>query len=307
MPAHICVLVNATAGANHQRDLVTTLETAFQAAGITARVELADSGAALGKALHEAVKEAPRIIVAGGGDGTINTVASALAGTDIALGVLPLGTLNHFAKDLGIPLALDDAIANIVAGHVIQVDIGEVNSRVFLNNSSLGIYPRLVRQRKHHQQMGWGRWRAFAWAVLTILRRHSFLSLRLTTGGESTLRRTPFVFIGNNEYHMEGFAIGTRDRLDAGTLSVHSVKHAGRTGLLQLALRALFGRLREAKDFEVFCTAEFRIESRRRRLHVATDGEVVLMDTPLLYRVRVKALKVVVPAARAQERGDNGG
>ena len=120
-----------------------------------------------------------------------------------------------------------------------------VHGRYFLNNSSLGIYPRIVRDREQQQQQrsGRGKWVAFLWAVLAVLRRHSFLSVRLAANGQERIRRSPFVFIGNNEYQMEGFNLGTRGCLNAGQLSVYTEKHERRWGLLQLALRALFGVL----------------------------------------------------------------
>ena len=117
----------------------------------------------------------------------------------------------------------------------------------------------------------------------------------LTANSQERIRRTPFVFVGNNEYQMEGFNLGSRGCLNAGQLSVYSVKRERRWALLELALRALFGRLRQSKDFDAFCAAEVRIESRHRRMHVAIDGEVLLMNTPLHYRLRPAALRVIVP------------
>ena len=128
-----------------------------------------------------------------------------------------------------------------------------------------------------------------------MLRRYPFMNVRLSTNDQELIRRTPFVFIGNNEYQMAGFNIGVRGCLDAGQLSLYVPHRTGRLGLLRLALRALFGRLREAKDFDALCTKSISIETHRKRLHVAIDGEVTLMDTPLHYRVRPRALRVIVP------------
>ena len=206
-----------------------------------------------------------KTIVAGGGDGTLNAVASALTGTDVAFGILPLGTLNHFAKDLGIPLDLDEAIAIIAQGHSIRVDTGEINGRIFLNNSSLGLYPETVRRRERQQrQLGRGKWLAFFWAAVAALRRYPFLDLTIYVDQQAHQRRTPFVFIGNNRYLMEGFNIGVRERLDGGTLSLYVVQRTGRLGLLALALRALFGRLRQARDFDMLCAQKIDIGTRPR-------------------------------------------
>lgn len=296
--------MNASAGAADKEALAARVTDTFRSAGVDARIVLVRHGEKIGDAARRALAERPDVIVAGGGDGTMNAVAAALAGKDIAMGVLPLGTLNHFAKDLHIPLDLDEAVRNIVAGHEARVDVGEVNGRVFVNNSSLGIYPRIVRDRQQQQRMGRGKWVAFAWSVIAVLRRHSFLSVRLAAGNQERMARTPFVFIGNNEYQMEGFTMGTRACLDAGQLSVYMVRHPRRWGLLRLALRALFGRLRQAKDFEAFCVPQFLVETRHKRMSVAMDGEVSWMDMPLRYQVRPGALRVIVPATIAPAGGE---
>jgi len=299
MSNRIAVILNLSAGADGKNEVADNLTGIFRSGGLDARVTLAASGAEIIEAARRAAREKPRAIVAGGGDGTINAVASTLVGTDIALGVLPLGTLNHFAKDLNILLELEAAARNIITGRVVQVDVGEVNGSIFLNNSSLGLYPSIVRHReKQQEQLGRGKWPAFTWATLTMLRRYPFLSVRLSTNGQELVRRTPFVFIGNNEYQMESFNIGARGCLDAGQLSLYTPHRTGRLGLLRLALRALFGRLREAKDFDALCTKEIWIETHRKRLHVAIDGEVALMDTPLHYRVRSGALRLIAPESR---------
>ena len=291
----ITVVINATAGASDRAALAGQLEAKLESPGLHGKVILARSGAEVRNAAQAAAQGQSDVVVAGGGDGTINTVATALVGLDIALGVLPLGTLNHFAKDLGISLDPDTALRDVIAGHTVQVDVGEVNGHYFLNNSSIGIYPRIVRDREQLQRSGQRKWIAFIGAVIPILRRHPFMQVRMSADGVDRMRRTPFVFVGNNEYQMEGFNMGTRARLDAGCLSVYSVRRERRWGLLRLALRALFGRLRTSDDFDAFCTSALRIESQRQHMHVALDGEVVRMDAPLSYRVRKGSLRVIVP------------
>lgn len=293
---NIPVVINAASGDGHTTEWADTLTKKFRACGLEARITLAKSGDEITDAVQRAVAAGAPIVVAGGGDGTINAVASILVGTDSMLGVLPLGTLNHFAKDLGIPLELDEAIRHIAAGHAISVDAGEVNGRVFLNNSSLGLYPDIVREReKQQRRLGRGKWLAFCWACMMALHRFPFLNVRLSIEGEQHVRRTAFVFIGNNEYLMEGFNIGARECLDTGLLSLYVSHHTGRLGLLRLALSALFGRIRQAKDFDVVSTGEILIETRHKQMRVATDGEVNIMTMPLQYRIRPAALRVLVP------------
>jgi diacylglycerol kinase family enzyme len=304
MPAPIAVIINASAGAGYTPDWIDNLIETFRAGGLDVQVTLARDGAEIIATANRAIAEKPSTIVAGGGDGTINAVASALVGTNIALGVLPLGTLNHFAKDLRIPLGLEEATHTIIAGHTIQVDAGEVNGRIFLNNSSLGIYPSIVRDRENQQKwLGRSKWTAFVWATLTILHRYPFLKVRVTANGKEHARLTPFVFIGNNEYLMEGFNIGERRCLNAGQLSLYLTQRTGRFGLLRLALRALFGRLHQAKDFDALTAQEILIEVRHPHMRIATDGEVNMMDTPLRYRVRSGALRVIVPQTPEPDGG----
>lgn len=237
------------------------------------------------------------VIVAGGGDGTISAVASVLVDTEKILGILPLGTLNHFAKDLRIPLDLPGAVATITQGHSQKVDAGEVNGRIFINNSSLGIYPRIVADREEQQEhQARGKWSAFLWATLRALRRFPFLNLKITLEGKQLTRKTAFLFVGNNQYEIAGFNLGGRVSLNAGKLWLYLTHRTGRFGLFRLAARALFGRLEEAKDFDVYCVEEAVVETQRRpHLLVATDGEVNRFQSPLHYRVRPGALRVIVP------------
>ena len=299
MSADAIVIVNAGSGAGNDAALLDRLAQLLAAAGVAAEIVRAEGGALAG-AVAAAVAKRPRVVVAGGGDGTVSTVAAALVGSEIALGVLPLGTLNHFAKDLGIPLDLADAVAVLARGRIGRVDVGEVNGRIFVNNSSLGLYPDIVRDRERQQKrLGRGKWPALLWASLAALRRYSFLTVSLQVDGKEALRRTPFVFIGNNEYRMEGFAIGERAGLTDGRLSLYVAQRPGRWRLVLLALRALFGRLRQARDFDAMLATEIVIRNRRPQLRVATDGEVTAMAPPLNYRVRAASLLVMLPGESA--------
>lgn len=303
MSSGVEVIVNASAGGNNADEVGRAVASAFDACGVEALVRLAREGAEVESLARRALSNGARAVVAGGGDGTVSAVASLLAGTGKPLGVLPLGTLNHFAKDLGVPLNIEEAARSVCEGRVVSVDVGEVNGRVFVNNSSLGLYPRIVRRRdKLRERLGSGKWAAFFRAALAVLRRYPFLNVRLSADGQEIVRRTPFVFIGNNEYQMESFQLGARACLDAGCLSLYVAHRTGRLGLLGLAVRALFGRLRQAKDFDALRAQEIWVETHRpKRLHVATDGEVNVMTTPLHYRVLPGALRVIVPKAVNRE------
>jgi diacylglycerol kinase family enzyme len=290
------VIINGSAGNGHDKDAAGALRQMFAGAGFDAAIVLAKSGDEMTAAARRALAEGAGLVVAGGGDGTINAVAAVMVGSGVPFGVLPLGTLNHFAKDLGMPLGREEAVRALAGGRLKKVDVGEVNGRIFLNNSGLGLYPDIVHDReKQQRRLGRGKWVAAFWATVSALRRYPFLSIRLDVGGQRLARRTPFVFIGNNAYKMQGLAIGERECLDGGKLSLYVAQRPGRLGLLRFALRALRGTLGMARDFDVLLADEMEIETHHRRLRVATDGEVTVMDTPLRYRVRPGALTVIVP------------
>lgn len=291
------MFLNAKAGGEHAQEDAEKLKRAFAEAGAEAQVRLLGQGEDLRAVAREALKARPAVLAAAGGDGTLSTLADVVRGTDTALGVLPVGTLNHFAKDLGIPLEPAAAARAIVHGRRVSVDVGEVNGSGFLNNASLGVYPKIVQERTQQQRrFGHSKRTAMLWAMLAVLQRPSLIELRLELGDSRVQDcRSPFVFIGNNRYEMEGFEIGTRARLDEGLLDVYTTRRCTTGGLLGLALRALFGRLRQADDFMEASVRSLRVESPRRRLLVAIDGEVRMMDTPLEFRIRPGALQVMVP------------
>lgn len=290
------VILNQQSGIDDKSDIASVIKRLFESRQINARIFVAHSGAQLIEFARRARESDCNVVVAAGGDGTISAVANELAGTNKALAILPQGTLNHFAKDLNMPLDLEPAVQSIAAGNTVQVDIGEVNGHTFINNSSLGLYPSIVTERRKKQRLGFRKWPAFVWAAVTVLRRYPFLDVKLSVNGSEFTSRTPFVFVGNNEYHMESFQIGGRDCLDKGHLSLYMTHRTGRLGLLRLAFRALFGGLREEKDFMALCSREVWIDTRKKSVRVALDGEVQMMQPPLHYRVRPLALRVIVPA-----------
>lgn len=249
--------------------------------------------------VQQAIADKPSLLIAGGGDGTINAVASATIGTDILLGILPLGTLNHFAKDLGIPEDVTEAVTLLRDGHATAVDVGEVNDRIFLNNAGLGLYPDIVHQREARQRLGARKWPAAVLATLRALARYRLLGIRIKADGNTMLRRTPAVLVGNNEYTTEHSLEPKRVSLTAGTLSLYIPRPRGRAKLLWFSLCALIGSVRESDGFEVMLAEQFTIESNHRHLRVSIDGEVTNLETPLHFAIRARALRVIAPPAIA--------
>ena len=296
------VILNGGSGNGHASEEESRLEEAFGAVGVEARLWRFGAGEEVRAIAHRALEARPPVLVAAGGDGTVSAVADVVRGTDTALGVIPAGTMNHFAKDLGIPLDPAEAARVIAGGRCIRVDVGEVNGRGFINNASLGIYADMVRKRARQQRrLRRSKRAAMLWAALEVLGRSRLMDLRLELEDRVQECRAPFVFIGNNDYTMEGFVIGTRERLDRGLLDVYTTRRCGPWGLVGLALHALFGRLRQAEDFTEWSTSYLRVASPRRRLLVATDGELSSMETPLEFRIRPRSLRVIVPAVSPSE------
>ena len=299
MQSPIAVIVNRRAGVKTgfgHPDGLDSIKQLFKKHNLDAEFLIPKHRTDIARLARKASNGNYRIVVAGGGDGTVNTVASEILGTDKVLGVLPMGTLNHFALDLGIPLLIDQAIAVIAEGEQANVDVGDVNGNIFINNSSIGLYPAMVRYRMNHQKIGYGKWSALAKAIPMVLRRYPMFSFRLKTKDHHDLSgRTPFVFIGNNEYQLEGTNFGRRNCLADGNLCLFVASEVSRFGLIRLAIQALFGRLREAKDFSTMVSSDILIETRRKRLRVAADGEIMWLQSPLHYRIRPSALKVIVP------------
>ena len=290
----VAIILNPGSGGGNGDELAAHLIQLFAAAGREATVLAAGPGRTLTDQIRRAVDEGCRIAVAAGGDGTVNALASAVAGTEIPLGILPIGTLNHFAKDLGIPLDLEQAVRVITQGARRQVDVGEVNGTAFVNNSSLGVYPRIVALRGRRHASGLGKWIAALWATLTVLRRRPFMGVRIQTPEETLLRRTPFVFVGNNEYQMTGIKAGSRQSLTGGRLAVYVMHAERRRSLLLLGWRVLLRGVDRVPELELFLVEEAVIETRRR-VGVALDGEVRTMAPPLAYRIRPLALTVMAP------------
>ena len=292
------VLLNAAAGLHHGQVQAEAARVSdlFKALGATADVRQVP-GPSLLDAARTAASSDVDVVVMGGGDGTISAGAGGLAGTGKPMGVLPLGTLNHFARDLGIPTDLEEAVRVIVQGTIREIDVGEANDRVFINNSSIGLYPDAVSLRdawmdRHRTH----KWVAMGRAALNTLRRFPLvrLTLRLREGG--VLVTTPMVFIGNNRYDTRLFNLGKREVLDGGELWVYLARDAGRLRFVKLALRALAGRLEESRDFQGLGVEQVVVEDRRRLMKVAFDGEVCHVAPPVRYRTRPRALRVLVPA-----------
>jgi diacylglycerol kinase family enzyme len=305
-PRHVSVLLNGSSGTAEKESrekLRADLEAAFETHGITADVQFLhgeDLAAGAERALQSVARGTCHGVIAGGGDGTISAVASILAGSNVPLGVIPLGTLNHFAKDLHIPLSISGSVEVIAAGATRTVDVGEVNDRVFINNSSIGLYPYLVldRERRRHRH-GLPKWFAMVFAAFRALRYFPVRRLSIRMEGWSEACRSPAVFVGNNVYRITGPALGTRKSMSEGKLCLYVANPQSRIKLLWLACRCVFGTVDEQRDLRMVSVPAIEVDSRNRRLLVARDGEVETIRSPLRYKIRPNALRVFASASAA--------
>ena len=187
-----CIL-NGAAGSQDPNRVTALLRDAAAEHGADIDIVSARPGTDLTAIAARAIESGSTMIVAGGGDGTINAVAAAVVESEAVLGVLPLGTLNHFAKDLGVAVDLEKAIDIAVNGRRIRVDVGEVNGRTFINNSSIGIYPDIVVEREALRAAGYRKWAAFALATARVMRRFPGVAVRVRSDAAEAAFRTPFL------------------------------------------------------------------------------------------------------------------
>jgi diacylglycerol kinase family enzyme len=293
----IRVIVNRSGGTlKGAGDEEAKIVAAFETAGADADVRMTNSAD-----IYEALKEAAAApgldaVVAGGGDGTLSCAAGHLADTGRAFGILPLGTLNHLARDAGIPAKIEEAAKVIAAGHIREIDVADVNGRVFVNNSAVGLYPDMVRLREMEQEkLGRSKRMAMLSASLASLRHFRRHKLWLSAPGLETPIRTPMLFIGNNRYQVNLLGLGKREQLDAGELCLYAIRAESRFRLFWAGIRGVFGKLDQQRDFITAYVTEAEIGANRPTLSISADGETLRMETPLRYRIRPKALRLIVP------------
>jgi diacylglycerol kinase family enzyme len=293
------VILNKDAGKKDSGQAYSSgkIKDSFQRLNITVEV-FQISGDEIPEKVKECVEATFDVIIAAGGDGTISSIASELEGTKTALGILPFGTLNHFAKDNNIPLDFDEAIKVISENKIRSIDIVEVNGKKFINNSSIGIYPKVVKHRDSiKEQLGGRKWIAMLIAFINEIKKFSSIEVDVISKENKFNVRTPFVFIGNNNYQMNIFNLGTRERLDEGILTVYFPNTTGFFSFLRFLFLAAINKLKQAEDFTFIKAKEVTIITRRRnkKLDVSVDGEVIHLSPPLNYKIKAGQLKLLSP------------
>ena len=293
------VIMNHKAGALlGQTDAGEKLQALLTGAGLTPKLIPTEAGT-LDERIALAIETGAKLIVVAGGDGSIACAAQALVGTGLTLGILPSGTMNLLAKDLGIPVDDPEAAMRLIAaGATREIDVAEVNGHVFLCASMLGLPAHLGRHREAQRDAGtWiGRWIRFARAAPKISWTHAARTMRLRVGGEEMRSRAVSVTITANALGDDtGRAFG-RPNLDRGELAVYVIDRLDVPALVRLALAAVRGHVRQAADVREHRATEVDVATRQAAVRVMNDGENLLLAPPLRYRIRPRALRVVAPA-----------
>ena len=297
------IVMNAASGHKDSGDEQQIISDVFSAAGRKFEFLEIDKPASIGAVCAKAVALAQAqggVVVAAGGDGTVNAVAAAVLRSGCPFGVLPQGTFNYFGRTNGIPQDAKAAAQALLGASISPVSVGEVNGRVFLVNASLGLYPQLLEDRETwKQQFGRSRLVAFASGLATVLQARSQLKLEIELAGNITALRTPTLFIGNNHLQLAQVGINEADAdaVNRGELTGIAVRPIGTLALLGLLARGVIGRLGDADSIDSFSFRKLNVMMRgKRRVKVATDGEISWMTPPLVFQVADTPLLLMVPA-----------
>lgn len=307
--APLVIVLNRGSGHHDGEDVRLVIEATLTSAGRPYSLNEVTDPETLGTIAAEAVELAKRtrgVVVAAGGDGTINAVAAATLGSGCPFGVLPLGTFNYFGRVHGIPSEPKTACQILLSPRAFAVQVGLVNDRVFLVNGSIGLYPELLEEREEAKsKLGRSRWVAFGAALATLLRPHRLLRIEVEAKGERTHLVTPTLFAGNNRLQLERVGIRAASLVERHRLVAVVLRPVGVLGMLGLIVRALFGKLGDAERVVSFPFERMTIRSRfgKGRFKVATDGEVEWLAGPLTFRVAPHPLVLLRPADPGDDPG----
>ena len=236
------------------------------------------------------------VVVAAGGDGTLNAVAAKLMGTNIPMGILPLGTFNYVARLLNIPLDVLKAAEVIATGHAHAVHIAQINQHIYLNNASLGLYPLFIQKRElYNQHFGRFPLNAYTSALDVLIRDRKELKLEVDIDGKKYPVKTPLIFFGNNQLQLADMNLRIAECAEKGMVAGVVVAKSDKRTLFKTLWQLIKGNLEQASDVYSFSADTVTIHSKRKKLTVALDGEIVEMKPPLNISVLKNALKIMVP------------
>ncbi len=300
MARRICLIANKKSGQN-SRD-AAVIERAMVALGDGAWRLDWDTRDPISDTVDRALADAPEIVVAAGGDGTVVAVAGAMLGRGVPMAVLPLGTFNFFARGLGLSEVPEEAARQILDGRPHDIRIGMVGEQPFLNNASLGIYPAILRERESVYSK-WGRFRLAAhWSVIkTFAKFRKPMRMTLTIDGETETRRSSLVFVARSAYQLERFGIEGSEAIDDDRFAVLIARAATRRELFAMTFRLSIGKPLRGHDYDLVTPREMTIETRRRRALVAFDGEKARVESPFHFHMSDTPLTIILPRTDAPE------
>ena len=292
----IALVINSTSGSMSKGITAKVIRDKLAAAGLEIAHEAGDD-APLPERIEDAA-DAPGIeaLVVAGGDGTMACAASVMAARDKPLGMLPLGTMNLLAKDLGVPLDLDAAVAILGTGKPKKIDVGDVNGHTFLISSMLGLPAHMAKYRE--AQRGGANLRGTARFVSGFARhlwRYPREAVTCTIDGSARHLRFHMLVVVNNDFVEKAGNILIRDPVDGGRLTLYIGRRLTIWRMLRLAYGLALGDWHRLPGLERFDIADLAIASKQRALRVMNDGEARLIDAPLRYTIRPLALSVIVP------------
>lgn len=250
----------------------------------------------------ERARQANGVVVAAGGDGTLNAVAAAVLPTGLPFGILPRGTFNYFGRTYGISRETEEAVASLLDARIEPVQVGLLDGRPFLVNASLGLYPQLLEDREVYKKMlGRRRWVALLSALVTLARAPAQLTLELLSHGQQQVLRTPTLVVGNNSLQLEQIGIPEVAHLEDNRLVAMIAKPVGTLALYGLLLMGAIGRLGDTSRVISFSFETLTVRVRgRRRIKVAMDGEIHWARTPLHFAVSPKRLQLLIPRDKSR-------
>lgn len=295
--SRLCVILNPGSGRRDDAELAEAVTTALRPRCAEYALRRTRRGGDLVEMARKAVDDGFGVVIAAGGDGTQSAVAGALAGTGAVMGVLPGGTFNYFARDLGVGEELEEALDTILTARIVEIDIGRIENLVFLNNVSLGAYPHILKTRESIYKR-WGRSRVAAyWSVLVALRRlRRPMTLTARVDGRAQRFTTALLFVARSAYQLETFGLDGADAIRDGKFAVLIARAKQPLPLMRSALRLAFGKSAKDSDFDLLITDELTIETPKKNQLVAHDGEKTVMASPLHMKVWHRGLRVLLPA-----------
>ncbi|WP_404404859.1 diacylglycerol/lipid kinase family protein [Pelagibacterium halotolerans] len=293
------VLLNSRSGAVRALGVTPEgLAARFERHGLDATIDGDLEGRVEDRIARAAASDA-EVIVAAGGDGTVTSVAERILGTGKAIAILPLGTLNLLAKDLGVPLDIDAWFAALPGMTPKSIDVADVNGRIFLHKAVIGVLPDIAAARERIRGAGLlAKLRYLLYVFRRVARSRRFALEVITETGEKRIERVHAIGVASNAYDEAFGHFMTRQRLDTGLMTLYKVSRSSPLGFLRLAAGMLAGRWRDDPSLHIQPAHSVTIRSRKPRLQVMIDGEIESLETPLHFTIKHKALPILAPPAR---------